>query len=30
MPTPLDGRAALRYEDLGDVFSGLNEIIGKL
>jgi NAD-dependent deacetylase len=28
MPTPLDSRAVLRYEDLGEVFNGLNEIIG--
>ena len=27
MPTPLDGRAAVRYEDLGEVFSALNSIL---
>jgi len=30
MPTPLDGRAALHYEDLGEVFNGLNDIIDSL
>jgi NAD-dependent deacetylase len=28
MPTPLDGRAVLHYDDLEEVFSALNEIIG--
>jgi len=30
MPTPLDGRAVLHYEDLGEVFNALNDIIGSL
>jgi len=30
MATPLDGRAVLHYEDLGEVFNELNEIIGSL
>jgi NAD-dependent deacetylase len=30
MATPLDVRAVLHYEDLGEVFSGLNEAIGNL
>jgi len=30
MPTPLDGRAVLRYEDLGEVFNALDEIINNL
>jgi NAD-dependent deacetylase len=29
MPTPLDGRAVLHYEDLGEVFEGLNEVMLK-
>jgi len=28
MPTPLDGRAVLHYDDLEEVFSALNEIMG--
>jgi NAD-dependent deacetylase len=28
MPTPLDGRAVLHYDDLEEVFNALNEIIG--
>jgi len=28
MPTSMDGRAVLHYEDLGEVFNGLSEIIG--
>jgi NAD-dependent deacetylase len=27
MPTPLDGRAVLHYEDLGEVFNALNDIL---
>jgi NAD-dependent deacetylase len=30
MATPLDGRAVLHYEDLGEVFNALNEIIESL
>ena len=27
MPTPLDGRAAMRFDDLGEVFSALNSLL---
>jgi NAD-dependent deacetylase len=30
MATPLDGRAVLHYEDLGEVFNALNEAIGSV
>jgi len=30
MATPLDGRAVLHYDDLGEVFNALNEAIGSL
>jgi NAD-dependent deacetylase len=29
MPTPLDSRAAMRYDDLGEVFSALNSILAR-
>ena len=30
MPTPLDGRAVLHFDDLGEVFEGLKQILEKL
>jgi adenine-specific DNA-methyltransferase len=28
MPTPLDSRAAMRFEDLGEVFEGISALLG--